>query len=84
VTKFVVYRNPYRGTGQAPFEVRDALIDGATIDRCLTRREAESVTHALNTKSGKQTVEDACIGWDGSSFPAVGQCGWRIRREHAR
>jgi hypothetical protein len=58
VTKFVVYRNPYRGTGQAPFEVRDGLIDGTTIERCLTRREAESVAHALNTKSRKQTVED--------------------------
>jgi hypothetical protein len=58
VTKFVVYRNPYRGTGQAPFEVRDGLIDGATIERCLTRREAESVAHALNTKPRKQTVED--------------------------
>jgi hypothetical protein len=33
VTKFVVYRNPYRGTGQAPFEVRDGLIDGTTIER---------------------------------------------------
>jgi hypothetical protein len=58
VTKLVVYRNPYRGTGQAPFEVRDRLIDGTTIERCLTRREAESVAHALNTKSRKQTVED--------------------------
>lgn len=58
VIKFVIFRNPYRGTGQAPFEIRDGLIDGATIERCLTRREAESVADTLSTKSRKQTVED--------------------------
>jgi hypothetical protein len=42
---------PYRGTAHG-------LIDGATIERCLTRRDAESVADALNTKSRKQTVED--------------------------
>jgi hypothetical protein len=58
VTTFLIYRNRYRGTGQARFEIRDGLIDGATIERCLTRREAESVAHALNTKPRKQTMED--------------------------
>jgi hypothetical protein len=34
------------------------LIDGATIEKYLTRREAERIAHALNTKPRKQTVED--------------------------
>jgi hypothetical protein len=62
VTKFVVYRNPYRGTGQAPFEARDGLIDGTTIERCLTRRAIEACTSwNILTESEKEVTSRAVL-----------------------